>query len=219
MSNLAQLHFSVILRPWILVWLRVAPCKGIKDTLGFWIPRRGFRIPATGFRSLSVELGLWISIVSGSPDFLSCIPDSKAQDSRFHKHIFPRILDSVSKISQIPESRLPYTGQPKNRTHDPPLCSQSLYRLRESCCGKWFLPSLVQYLEFSYSPLFTNAKYSRLVIKYFEALNEGTLQRTRRNMSHTCTQCQRLHAIATCQKKNIKRELHFHTVNNSCCIA
>ena len=120
MSNLAQLHFSVILRPWILVWLRVAPCKGIKDTLGFWIPRRGFRIPATGFRSLSVELGLWISIVSGSPDFLSCIPDSKAQDSRFHKHIFPRILDSVSKISQIPESRLPYTGQPKNRTHDPP---------------------------------------------------------------------------------------------------
>ena len=27
-----------------------APCKGIQDTLGFWIPRRGFRIPFTGFQ-------------------------------------------------------------------------------------------------------------------------------------------------------------------------
>ena len=28
----------------------VAPCKGIHDSLGFWIPHCGFRIPATGFR-------------------------------------------------------------------------------------------------------------------------------------------------------------------------
>ena len=34
----------------------------------------GFRISGTGFQSLSVELGFWISPVSG-------IPDSKAQDS------------------------------------------------------------------------------------------------------------------------------------------
>ena len=27
-----------------------APCKGIQDILGFWIPRCGFRIPGTGFR-------------------------------------------------------------------------------------------------------------------------------------------------------------------------
>ena len=26
----------------------IAPCKGIRDTLGFWIPPRGFRIPITG---------------------------------------------------------------------------------------------------------------------------------------------------------------------------
>ena len=25
-------------------------CKGIQDSLGFWIPRNGFRIPGTGFR-------------------------------------------------------------------------------------------------------------------------------------------------------------------------
>ena len=29
----------------------IAPCKGIHDSLGFWIPPRGFRIPSTGFRT------------------------------------------------------------------------------------------------------------------------------------------------------------------------
>ena len=47
------------------------PCKGIQDSLGFCIPRRGFRIPATGFQFLSVELGSWIPIVSGI-----CYPES-----------------------------------------------------------------------------------------------------------------------------------------------
>ena len=28
----------------------IAPCKGIHDILGFWIPPCGFRIPSTGFR-------------------------------------------------------------------------------------------------------------------------------------------------------------------------
>ena len=27
-----------------------APCKGIQESLGFWIPHCGFRIPGTGFR-------------------------------------------------------------------------------------------------------------------------------------------------------------------------
>ena len=27
-----------------------APCKGIHDSLGFWIPPCGFPIPSTGFR-------------------------------------------------------------------------------------------------------------------------------------------------------------------------
>ena len=43
----------------------------------FWILRSGFRIPGTGFQFLSVEPGL----VSAIPNFLSCIPDSKAQYS------------------------------------------------------------------------------------------------------------------------------------------
>ena len=60
--------------------------KRIQDNLGFWIPLRGFRIPGTGF--LSVELRFWIPIVSGIPDSLSCIPDSKAQDYGFHKQKF-----------------------------------------------------------------------------------------------------------------------------------
>ena len=61
---------------------KAAPRKGIQDSLGLWIPRRGFRILGTGFQYLSVELGFWIPIVSG-------IPDSKAQDSGFHKLKFP----------------------------------------------------------------------------------------------------------------------------------
>ena len=69
----------------------VTPCKGIKDSLGFWIPRPGFRIPGTGFRSLLVKFGFWIPIFSRIPDSLSCIPDTKAQDSRFHKKIFPGV--------------------------------------------------------------------------------------------------------------------------------
>ena len=40
-------------------------------------------------RSSLVELGFRIPIVSGIPDSLSCIPDSKARDSGFHKSKFP----------------------------------------------------------------------------------------------------------------------------------
>ena len=60
---------------------QLVPCKRIHDSLGFWIPRYRFRIQGTGFQYLSVELGLWIPIVNGIPDSLSCIPDSKTQDS------------------------------------------------------------------------------------------------------------------------------------------
>ena len=67
----------------------ITPCKKIQDSLGFWISRCGFRIPGTEFQFLSVELEFWIPIVSGIPDSLSCIPDSKAQESRFHQQKFP----------------------------------------------------------------------------------------------------------------------------------
>ena len=53
------------------------PMKGNQDNFGFWIP-------GTVFQNLSLKFGFWISIVRGIPDSLSCIPDSKAQDSRFH---------------------------------------------------------------------------------------------------------------------------------------
>ena len=41
-----------------------------------------------GSRFLSLELGFRIPIVTGIPDSLSCIPDSKAQNSRFQKQKF-----------------------------------------------------------------------------------------------------------------------------------
>ena len=58
----------------------VAPCKGIQDSLGFWIPDH---------RLLSLELGFRIPVVSGIPDSLICIADYKVQDSGFQKQKYP----------------------------------------------------------------------------------------------------------------------------------
>ena len=58
---------------------------GPQNSLGFWIPRSGFRISGT----LSVELGFRIPVVRGIPDSLSCNPDCKVQDSGLHKQEFP----------------------------------------------------------------------------------------------------------------------------------
>ena len=59
----------------------------------------GYHAVDSGFKSLSVELGYWILMVSGILDFLNCIPDSKAQDFRFHKQTFPAFwnLDSLTR--------------------------------------------------------------------------------------------------------------------------
>ena len=72
-----------------------APCEGIKGSLGFWTPRRGFRIPGTGFQIFFS--GTWIPVVSG-------IPDSKAQDSGFNRQTFPRFWIPHAKMSKIPDS-------------------------------------------------------------------------------------------------------------------
>ena len=42
-----------------------------------------FHVLDSGSVSLSVVLGFRIQMISGIPDSLSCIPDSKAQDSGF----------------------------------------------------------------------------------------------------------------------------------------
>jgi len=56
---------------------------------------------------MPVELGLQITIVSGIPDSLSCIPDSKAQDSGIHKWKFLafRHLDSLTRGEATLETR------------------------------------------------------------------------------------------------------------------
>ena len=68
------------------------------DSLGFCIPWRRFQVPFAGFQFLLVELGFWISIISGILDSLSHIPDSKVQDSVSNKHKFPGFcnLDSLT---------------------------------------------------------------------------------------------------------------------------
>ena len=46
--------------------------------------------------SLSVEFGYQIPVASRIPDSLSCIPDSKVQDSGSHK---PKVLDPGIQFS------------------------------------------------------------------------------------------------------------------------
>ena len=65
-----------------------SPCKGIQDSLGFWIPRRGFRISRWWISVFVGGTWIQIAIVGGIPDSLSCIPK-------------PRIWDSTRKFSQI----------------------------------------------------------------------------------------------------------------------
>ena len=76
----------------------------------FQIPGRWFRIAIlcqwnmdSGFQSL----------VGSVLDSLSCIPDSKAQDSGFHELNFPRFRIPHAKILRISESVFPYTGRIK----------------------------------------------------------------------------------------------------------
>ena len=71
----------------------------------------GFHTVDSGFQYLSLELGFWIPVVSGILDSLSCFPDSKDQDSGFHKQKFLGFWILQAKISQIPESGFPYTGR------------------------------------------------------------------------------------------------------------
>ena len=93
----------------------MAPCNGFQDSIGgFWILCRAVD---SGFQSLSVELELWVPIVSVVLESLSCIPDSRALDSRFHKknfsdsrfqkHNFPEFRIPLAKIFQIPEFQIP----------------------------------------------------------------------------------------------------------------
>ena len=88
--------------------------KGIQYSLGFWIPRRGFQIPATGYQSLSVELWTLDFKVLG---FL--IPWAVFRIPK------PGFLIPHARISDIPESGFPYTGRSRQLTFT--FTSHSVY--------------------------------------------------------------------------------------------
>ena len=100
------------------------PCKGIQDSIGFWIPHNGFRIPDIGFQSLSVELGLWIPIFCGIPDSLSCILYSGFQSLGFQI--------SQPKYSLIPDS----TNKkfPRFRNPDFSTCKSGIRSTPKNVC-------------------------------------------------------------------------------------
>ena len=71
----------------------IAPCKRIRDSLGFWIPRRIFPIPDTGFYILCQ--GNWDSGLQSLVGF--CIPWAVFRVPK------PRIPDSTNQIFLIPD--------------------------------------------------------------------------------------------------------------------
>ena len=58
----------------------------------------------------SVELRSWIPIVSGIPDSLGHVPDSKAQDSWFHRKIFPHFGFHKQKFPGFRNPDFPWYG-------------------------------------------------------------------------------------------------------------
>ena len=90
--------------------IKVSPHVRESKTLldsGFHAVDSGFQLLDS--RSFSVELWFRIRIVSGIPDSYTCIPDSKAQDSGFHKQKFSKIPDS--KCKNFPDSGILYMGR------------------------------------------------------------------------------------------------------------
>ena len=94
-------------------------CKGIQflykyliqDSIGFWVSRRGFRTPGTGFRTLSIEL---LSSVRFRIPWT--VFDSGSQSQRFL--IWPQA--KISRISQFLQFRSPDSltcGENSNNSH------------------------------------------------------------------------------------------------------
>ena len=75
--------------------LHVRGCKTV-------FPRRGFQI---------LELAFGFPVVRGVPDSLSCIPDSKAQDSSLYKQNFPDSLTRSEQKIMFSRSLVGITGK------------------------------------------------------------------------------------------------------------
>ena len=85
--------------------------------------------------SLSLKLGIRIAIVTGISDSLTCIPDSKAQESGSHNSNFPDSKFQQPKISRIPDSGFQKQNCPDSRFHKQafhgfPYIGQSMRRNR-----------------------------------------------------------------------------------------
>ena len=92
---------------------------------GFHAQDSGFQA-CTCFQSFLVELGFWIPVLNRILDSLSCIPYSKAQDSRFHKQ----------KFHADPGSQIPLHRAKKNKPDF--LCSTSFLYFTKYCLQIWW---------------------------------------------------------------------------------
>ena len=75
-------------------YMRITPCEGIQDSLGFWIPRLGFRIPGTGFLNLcqwNLDSGFQWLVGFRIPSTVFWIPKPRIADSTGKKFAGLRI--------------------------------------------------------------------------------------------------------------------------------
>ena len=91
--------------PQLCQLINIAPCRGIQDSIGFWIPRRGFRIPGARFQILCP----W-NLVSG---FLELYSRFTATASVMAYPPLPHEQEKLQRL-QIASAR-PYCYRKKSR--------------------------------------------------------------------------------------------------------
>ena len=113
-----SLFFNCLSTHWddIICGINIDPFEGIQDSLAFRIPYGYWK-----YQSLLVELGLWTPIFSGIPDSLSCILDSKSQDSGFFKQNNPGFQNPKLGNSSI---RVPYMRRINSTLKVLPMCEK-----------------------------------------------------------------------------------------------
>ena len=83
----------------------ITPSKEIQDSLGFWIPHCGFRIPGTGFQILcqwNFDSGFQSLVRLQILDPKSRIPDSTTQISWIQRLAFSLPADVLRASSRVP---------------------------------------------------------------------------------------------------------------------
>ena len=144
----------------------ITPCKEIQDSLGFWIP-----------------------LVIGIPDSLSCIADSKAQDSWFHKQNFPGFPIPLHRAKSRHNTAFNATQEVRffrvlreNRKEMCGACTVQCTLFRSGCFFLLWLNLILDLLTSCVWDLFYSLKQTGSILMFVITGNRSTL-------SHSMYEC------------------------------